>query len=115
MTITATLTGTAQLKAQLRLAEQGAAAANAARGIVATTVVYAPYVEKARGFLGGAVAQFNQDAFAQALGEAIWQGPSAVRRVFTGAVTVIRSQAQSLAPVRTGRLRGSLYGKVESR
>ncbi len=121
MNITVTLTGTAQTKAQLRLAEQGAATANTARGVVASTVTYAPYVEygtrtmKGRDFLGRAVGQINHDAFAAALGEAMWQGPSAVRRLFNVAVFGILSRAQALVPVRTGRLRGSLYGKVESR
>lgn len=121
MNVAVTVTGVAQTLAQLRTVTQGTNALNSLRGIVGTNVRYAPYVEygtrymRGRDFLGRAFGQVNPALLAKALADAVWKGPSEVRRVFNVALFGIQSRAQQNAPVRTGQLRGSLTARLVAR
>lgn len=121
MNVNVSLSGIAQTQQQLRTATQAAETMDKLRGIVASNVKYAPYVEygtrfmRPRDFLGRAVGQVDPRLFAQALAEAVWKGPSDVRRVFNATLAGILGRAQRNAPVDTGQLRASLFTRLESR
>ena len=121
MNVSVTLTGVVQTQAQLRTLSEAAETLGRLRGVVRTEVPYARYVEHGTRFMPGrfflrrAASQADLDRLAQVLGAALWKGPAAVRAVFKDALDDILRRAQQNAPVRSGRLRGSLYSRLGSR
>ncbi|HXI17970.1 MAG TPA: hypothetical protein VNM48_16530 [Chloroflexota bacterium] len=121
MNVSVTITGVATTLRDLRTATAGAETLNKLRGVVGTNVHYARYQEYGTRFMAGrffllrAMAPVKPHLFAQALAEAVWKGPSEVRRVFNVTLFGILARAQVGAPVDTGQLRSSLYSKSETR